>query len=99
MASKTNRGSTRGTKRGPNRRAKRGLPLAGLVLLACLPLQGCFTAGLWATPASGEAKASLTPLTLALDVVTLPAQIAVWGGGHHHHRAHPQPRLRRRRHR
>ena len=78
------------------------LRIAGLALLACLPLQGCFTAGLWASPASGEAKAGLTPFSVALDVVTLPAQLAVLGGGHHHHaraRVHPRPRLRRRRHR
>ena len=61
--------------------------LAGAALLAlCLPLQSCFTTGLWTSDLSDRGKASLTPLALTLDVVTLPAQLAfLEGRGHHHH--------------
>ena len=56
------------------------------LLLLCLPLQSCFTMGLWASDLDGHGKAGLTPVALALDVVTLPAQLAFFeGGGHHHH--------------
>jgi hypothetical protein len=62
----------------------RCLPLAG-VLALCLSLQSCFTAGLWRTDLRGHDKAYLTPLSLTLDLITLPIQIAVLDGGHHHH--------------
>ena len=79
-------------------RLKRLLP--GLALALCLPLQSCFTAGLWASHTPGKAKAVLTPFSLALDTITLPAQLAFLNGGHHHHggaRHSPRPRLRPRR--
>jgi hypothetical protein len=69
-------------------------------LLLCLPLPGCFTAGLWTSDMRAEHKAALTPVSVALDVVTLPAQLAVIDGHHghhhHHHRGHHRHRARRR---
>lgn len=67
---------------------RRLLPAAAAFAL-CLPLSGCFTAGLWSSGMRSSHKASLTPLALALDTVTLPAQLAIVGHGHgHHHRHH-----------
>lgn len=59
--------------------ARKGL-LAAAVLL-CLPLQSCFTAGLWASDISPRGKGALTPLAVGLDVVTFPAQLAILDGG------------------
>jgi hypothetical protein len=62
--------------------------LGGTAALAlCLALQSCFTAGLWASPMRPREKAALTPLSLTLDAVTLPVQLALVhdGHGHHHH--------------
>lgn len=66
-------------------------------LILCLSLQSCFTAGLWSSGLRDRAKAGLTPLSLALDAVTLPAQLAVIGGGHgfHHNHHHHGRRGRR----
>ncbi len=72
--------------------------LATVGLFLCMSLQSCFTTGLWASDIRGEHKAILTPVSLALDVVTLPAQLAVvdhsaHGRRHHHDRGY---RARRR---
>ena len=69
---------------------RRLLPAAVAVLL-CLPLSGCFTAGLWTSGMRSSHKAGLTPLALALDTVTLPVQLAIAGHGYHgrgHHGHH-----------
>ena len=70
-------------------RTERSRPLrllSGLALLTlCLPMQSCFTTGLWASDLSDRSKASWTLAAVALDVVTFPAQLAILEGGHHHH--------------
>ena len=60
-------------------RKNRLAALAGLLLL-CLPMQSCFTTALWSSDIGPRGKAGLTPVAVALDVVTLPAQIAVLDG-------------------
>ncbi len=74
------------TPTGRCRPGRRLLAIAA-VLAVSLPLQSCFTTGLWISDLSDGGKASLTPLALTLDLVTLPAQLAIFEGhGHHHHR-------------
>ena len=84
-------------------RKKSRLIFTTAALALCLSLQSCFTTGLWASGLGDREKASLTPLSVALDALTLPAQIALIGHGHHHghrhgHRGH-RHRGHRRKHR
>ena len=61
----------------------RSLLLAGALLL-CTALQSCFTTVLWESEMRDEKKLYFTPVSVALDVLTLPAQVAIFGcsGGH-----------------
>lgn len=68
-------------------RKSRLLSFAALFAL-CLPLQGCFTTGLWSSDLNGREKAYLTVVSLTLDVVTLPLQLAVLDSANHHHHHH-----------
>ncbi len=57
-----------------------------LAALLCASLQSCFTTGLWASRDLDPAeKMALTPVSLTLDVVTMPVQVAVLRGHRHHH--------------
>ena len=74
-------------------RTERSRPLrllSGLALLTlCLPMQSCFTTGLWSSDIDDRSKAGLTPFAVALDVFTFPAQLAIFKGhGHHGHHGH-----------
>lgn len=79
-----------------NTKRRRLLPAAAALTL-CMSLQSCFTAGLWTSDMRSRDKALLTPVSLTLDAVTMPLQLAVVEDhGHHHHHHHHRARPRRR---
>ncbi|MCA8957854.1 MAG: hypothetical protein KDC87_17390 [Planctomycetes bacterium] len=72
-----------------NTRAVRRTLLTGIALLMCTALQSCFTTGLWASGLRPREKAVLTPLSVTMDALTFPFQIAaVNGDGYHRHHFH-----------
>ena len=57
---------------------KRVLKLATALVMS-VTLQSCFTVVLWDSDLRDKEKLYLTPVSVALDVVTFPAQVAVFG--------------------
>lgn len=64
---------------------KKRLGLAALMLACCLPLQSCFTTALLHSGTCHRGTAALLPLTLTVDLITLPFQIDLLTGGRHSH--------------